>query len=75
MPQPVRPTRGYINPLTGSEQPREDSKAENLPKHGLDIDLENAVQQLAYSKDITAKQWGLIDLLEALSKDRIVSSQ
>jgi hypothetical protein len=73
--QPARSTWGYLNPPTESEQPREDSKAENPPKHGLNIDLEKAVRRLACSKDITAKQWGLIDLLKALSNDRIVSSQ
>jgi hypothetical protein len=43
MPQPVRPTQGYLNPLTKSEQLREDFKAKNLLKHRLDINLENAV--------------------------------
>jgi hypothetical protein len=57
--QPVSSTYDRLTPPSESAQ---------------DTDLQKAARRLACSKEITVKQWGLIDLLKALSNGRIVSS-
>lgn len=47
---------------------------EHLVRHGHDIDLREAVHRLAFRKDVTEKQWGLSDLLEAVTNDCAVTS-
>jgi hypothetical protein len=44
------------------------------PKHEQDTDLEYAVRLLVYSRSITDKRAGLIDLLHALSNDPIITT-
>jgi hypothetical protein len=74
-PQPASYCLAHLTLPSESEQSREDSKANKHPaKPEQHTDLEKAVRRLARSPKIPVKRGALIDLLHALSNDRIITS-
>jgi hypothetical protein len=68
-PQPASSTLAGLTPPSESN-----SKANKHPPKHEETDLECAVRRLGRSPDLILKTGALIDLLHALSNDRIITS-